>query len=222
MCVMCHEKFNDLYTNVNTLEQFIEFREFFKIKKNRKLSYLELQAYKIAVYENSKKKNPTIPNQTSITQSIVSDKEKKAKGSQPKTPVNSQLAIIESFETLKMKLWNEMVALEKKYGREKGIQIEFRGKKTTSLSTIAKLLKEVMRINTLIACNKILDKRIMAIKFHMNHDEFCKKLQDPTQYLTFTDSEITHLNMIQRNDYPEETKARLAEINKKNANVVRR
>ena len=106
-----------------------------------------------------------------------------------------------------------MLALEKKYGRDKSIDIEFRGRKTTSKSAMAKLLKEVTRINTLIECNRLKDKSIMAAKFYMNLDEFCQAIAEPSQYLRFSDAEITHLNRIKSIDYAEEEQANLDEIN---------
>ena len=43
----------------------------------------------------------------------------------------------------------------------------------------------------------------MTTKFHTSKEDLCHKLQNPAQYLSFTDSEIIHLNIILRNDYKE-------------------
>ena len=56
------------------------------------------------------------------------------------------------------------------------------------------------------------DKIIMASKFHMDHTEFCKKLQDPLEYLSFTPSEITHLNKILSEDYKKEYAEERAQV----------
>lgn len=201
ICEICHNNFNDLYGNTNTLEQFIEFRKNDKNKNGKQLTFSE-------TVEFGNRNNKQLKEQTTklkLKNAIVSDCDNKViKGKQNSKERENQKKIIDSFHSLKMKLWNESVELERKYGENKGIQIDFRNKKTTSLSAIKKLKYEVTRINTLISCNKIKDKTLMATKFHMLKDDFCNILQDPTQYLNFTDSQIIHLNDILRNDYKEE------------------
>jgi hypothetical protein len=210
VCEICHSNFNALYGNVNTLEQFIEFRNTDKNKDGKKLTFAEEIEFRKDSYFGIKEQNTPkqIIKANDGGNTLVKRKET------PKEKQN-QKKIIDSFESLKSKLASERVLLQEKYGHEKGIKIDFRGKKTTYLSAITNLLKEIMRISTLISCNKIRDKKLMASKFHMTEEYFCKKLQDPTQYLDFTDSEITHLNNIFRNDYPTEYQARNEEINKR-------
>jgi hypothetical protein len=187
LCTTCHELFNDLYSNVNYLEQFLKFRKKFLGKSHADIrkEIKEIKAIQSVVVwrEND-------PPTKKIAKVKISH-EKKAQSDK----------IVSAFEDLKQKLFSEAQALEKIHGREKGIRINFRDKETTSLSAISKLWKEITRINTLVSCNKIHDKTVMAKKFHMDHADFCKKLEDPEQYLNFTDSEITHLNKILSEDY---------------------
>jgi hypothetical protein len=191
VCEVCHSNFNALYGNVNTLEQFIEFRNTDKNKDGKRLTFPEAIESRKSSYFGIKAQN---------THNIKNDSTVKHKQT-PKEKEN-QKKIIDSFESLKSNIIKEEEDLKKKYGYDKGIKINFRGKETTSLSAISKLSKECTRINTLISCNKIRDKKLMASKFHMSEVDFLKKLQDPAQYLNFTDSEITHLNDIKMNDYP--------------------
>lgn len=190
ICNTCHELFNDLYSNVNTLEQFIQYRNKFKGKSHAVVKK-HIQSAKISIT-------------TALFKKPI---KKEIKAQKIKLSPAEQLQIdqtVLAFENLKKSLAEEMRILEKKFGREKGIRIVFRDKETTSLSATSKLLAEVMRLNTLISANKMKDKTIMASKFHMNHEDFCKKLQDPKEYLNFTASEITHLNKILSEDYKKE------------------
>jgi hypothetical protein len=186
LCNTCHELFNFAYSNINTLEQFLSFRKKF-IGKSYKYIKTRTQSGRVLMTEALLSKSNKI---------IENPKVKISKEQQQKID-----KVISSFEELKKKLLEEKAILEQKYGSEKGIRIIFRGKETTSLSAIAKLFAENMRLNTLISANKVADKNIMASKFHMPHDEFCKKLQNPQEYLSFTASEITHLNKILHEDY---------------------
>jgi hypothetical protein len=203
VCEVCHSNFNALYGNINTLEQFIEFRNTDKNKDGKKLTFAEEIEFRKDSYFGIKVQN---------THNIKNDVVVKRKQT-PKEKQN-QKKIIDSFESLKSKLVKQWLELKEKYGQETGIKIDFRGKVTTSLSAITKLIKEIMRINTLISCNKIIDKKLMASKFHMTEEAFCEKLQDPKQYLNFIDSEITHLHDILRNDYAKEYRTIMDDINK--------
>ena len=198
ICNTCHELFNDLYSNVNTLEQFIQYREKFK-GKNHDAVKKQIQSSKSDLISNFI--NKASPNKSKPTKTKLSPEEKQ-----------HQDNIVFAFEELMKNLADEYGALQKKYGYEKGIQIDFRDKTTTSLSAISKLRKEITRLNTLISCNKMQDKTIMAFKFHMPYADFCKKLQDPKEYLSFTDSEITHLNKILSEDYKKEHAVERAEV----------
>lgn len=191
ICNTCHELFNKMNSNVNTLEQFVAYRINFKgqshdyVRQSFKIKKQLMREYGISPKaENGIK-------ETIVTKQSFDEEQRQAK-------------IVSSFEKLKKQLFEESKILEKKYGYEKGIRINFRDKETTSLSAISKLQSEVMRLNTLISANKMKDKKIMASKFHMPYEQFCKKLQDPKEYLNFTPSEITHLNKILSEDYREE------------------
>lgn len=190
ICNTCHELFNDLHSNVNTLEQFVQYRKKF-IGKSHTIVKKQIQESKSAFISTAI--NKSIKKEPKISKTKISSEEKL-----------NQDKIVLAFEELKQRLFTEAQSLEKTYGREKGIRINFRDKETTSLSAITKLWAEIMRLNTLISANKMKDKTIMASKFHMNHEDFCKKLQDPNEYLNFTPSEITHLNKILSEDYKKE------------------
>ena len=179
LCEICHNNFNDLYSNACTLKQFISFRDEYKGKPTKRLSFEERFPTTI-VSEIKALKTNTVEK----TIYIQTEEEK---------------AIIDGFENLKTILINEKEELYKQYGDVNGIKINFRDKMITSKSAMSRLQYEVMRINTLIHCNKIPDKTTIAKEFHMNKEDFCKILQDPSQYLKFTDAEITHLNHILSN-----------------------
>lgn len=191
ICNPCHEIFNKENSNVNTLEQFIQYRTTFlgwsheEVKSGIefKRQFLQKHIRPVQVKKNEYK-TPEIG--LSKEEQLIQDE------------------IVSSFEQLKQELANEAQLFEKTYGNQKGIRVIFRNKETTSLSAISKLRSEVMRLNTLISCNKMKDKTLMASKFHVPYDEFCKKLQDPKEYNNFTPSEITHLNKILFEDYKEE------------------
>lgn len=181
LCEICHNNFNDLYSNANTLKQFISFRDEYKGKPTKRLSFEE--RFPTTTVSERKSKKTTVVEKTKY---IKTEEEK---------------AIIDGFENLRTILINERAELHKQYGDANGIKINFRDKMTTSKSAMSKLQYEVMRVNTLIHCNKMQDKTIMATEFHMNEEDFRKILQDPSQYLKFTDAEITHLNYILSNKY---------------------
>lgn len=202
LCEICHTNFNDIYSNVNTLAQFIEFREKYKGKPSKRLSSEERHKPKKLTKEGLKKLN-------NYRERISNPLQKK-----PVTENKELKNIVAKLEDLKQRLYSEYLGLIKKYNYEKGIPFEFRGKMTTTLSAQSKLQKEVMRLNTLISCNKLKDKKIMATKFFMTEEEFCKIIQDPNEYLRFSDAEITHLNRIYSQDYRKESKAELEELNR--------
>ncbi|HET6243699.1 MAG TPA: HNH endonuclease [Bacteroidia bacterium] len=188
ICSTCHELFNKENSNVNTLEQFIEYRRRFKGE-----SHDEVRESFIAKRQLMRELGIDLKPKQTVTKIPV------IKLSPEKQQQQDKIVLL--FEEFRQTLCDEFKFLEKKYGSEKGIRIDFRNKETTSLSAIRKLLAEIMRLNTLISCNKMKDKTIMASKFHMSYEEFCKKLNDPKEYLNFTPSEITHLNKILSEDY---------------------
>jgi hypothetical protein len=189
LCTVCHDNFNDIYSNASTLKQFIEFREEYKGKTRKRFSIVQF------ISEKESEKMTTKKSTLKIVLTL------------------EQEEIIKKFEELKMSLSNERQQLEKKYGKENGIKINFRDKITTSKSAITTLQNEVMRINRLNDCNKMPDKTIMAKEFHMPLNEFLSILEDPTQYLKFTNSEIVHLGLILQKNYTKEMKALLTELN---------
>ncbi len=193
LCEICHNNFNDLYSNASTLKQFIAFRNEYKGKPTKRLSFKQ-RFPATTISENEFKRRTTV---------------KKTKH----VPTAEEKAIIDGFENLKTTLINERTELQKQFGDANGVKINFRDKIITSKSAMSKLQYEIMRINTLIHCNKMRDKTIMAAEFHMAMEEFCKILQDPTQYLKFTDAQITHLNFILRKNYKKEIDQVYAQIN---------
>ena len=199
ICIACHELFNEENSNVNTLKQFIEFRN----------NYLGLTPEEIR-------------NRFAIKRKLLWELGKQVKPKEVKVivpkielPIEAQQQrdkIIGTFEELQKTLSDEAQFLEAKYGNAKDIRIKFRDKETTSLSAISKLRRELMRLNTLIRCNKMKDKTIMASKFHMSHEAFCLKLQNPEEFRNFSPSEITHLNMILSQEYYAEDKEERGEV----------
>jgi hypothetical protein len=202
ICTPCHELFNEENSNINTLDQFVQYRNTFigwdheEVKNSIKFKRQLLQKHARQT-ENKENKNNTLDIRLSKEDQQIQDK------------------IVLSFEELKKELDCQGKLLEKTYGKEKGIRVNSRNKETTSLSAISNLRYEITRLNTLISCNKMKDKTLMASKFHMPYAEFCKKLQDPKEYNNFTKSEITHLNKILSEDYREEHRAEREDVFKK-------
>lgn len=176
ICSVCHENFHDLYSNDTTLKEFIEFREKYKGKKQKRIKNT------ITVLDNSEK--------------IKLENLKKRISSSKLEFTEEQVIIIDQYNNLKQQIFNNREDLIKTYGNVNGVKILFRGKHITSKSAITQLMYEIMRINTLLNCIKIKDKTIIAKEFHMELNLFLEIIQNPQNYLRFTQSEISHLNEI--------------------------